>query len=271
MGSCVSSINKTSRSAKPDQVMSVDKSSSSMPSTPVKDKPYVPVDPPIIPVSKSRVSPFNSVSSLRSIGGSKDEAFFDTQGWLDSDCDDDFYSVNGDFTPSRGNTPVHASGTPRLSRVFSPQVSRAVFEGKPPMRSASNRSRSSSSVRRSFSSTLTQETGPISEVAGGPNPDTSTKPKSKKLADLFRESMRERDGVGLTVTSPLPPKSENRAPSALRYSVSSTDIVDDNLAVKDKPAKHKHRCFPRLVYVRSFSESKRTSTPPTSMNGDLKA
>lgn len=40
-----------------------------------------------------------------------------------------------DFTPSRGNTPVHASGTPRLSRVFSPQVSRAVFEGKPPMRS----------------------------------------------------------------------------------------------------------------------------------------
>ena len=136
---------------------------------------------------------------------------------------------------------------------------------------ASNRSRSSTSVRRSFSSTLTQETGPISEVAGDPNSGTSTKPKSKKLADLFRESMRERDGVGLTVTSPLPPKSANRAPSALRYSVSSTDIVDDNLPVEDKSAKYKHRCFPRLVYVRSFSESKRTSTPPTSMNGDLKA
>lgn len=27
--------------------------------------------------------------------GSKDEAFFDSKGWLDSDCEDDFYSVNG--------------------------------------------------------------------------------------------------------------------------------------------------------------------------------
>jgi hypothetical protein len=26
---------------------------------------------------------------------SKEEAFFDSKGWLDSDCDDDFYSVNG--------------------------------------------------------------------------------------------------------------------------------------------------------------------------------
>lgn len=53
--------------------------------------------------------------------GSKDETFFDTRGWLDSDCDDDFYSVNGDFTPSRGNTPVHhnfASGTPRINQVI---------------------------------------------------------------------------------------------------------------------------------------------------------
>lgn len=27
--------------------------------------------------------------------GSKDEAFFDSQPWLESDCEDDFYSVNG--------------------------------------------------------------------------------------------------------------------------------------------------------------------------------
>ena len=30
-----------------------------------------------------------------SLIGSKDEAFFDSRGWLDSDCEDDFYSVNG--------------------------------------------------------------------------------------------------------------------------------------------------------------------------------
>lgn len=27
--------------------------------------------------------------------GSKEEIFFDSQAWLDSDCDDDFLSVNG--------------------------------------------------------------------------------------------------------------------------------------------------------------------------------
>ncbi|VFQ58738.1 unnamed protein product [Cuscuta campestris] len=39
--------------------------------------------------------------------GSKDETFFDSQLYFESDCDDDFHSVKGDFTPSRGNTPVH--------------------------------------------------------------------------------------------------------------------------------------------------------------------
>lgn len=27
--------------------------------------------------------------------GSKDETFFDSQPWLESDCEDDFFSVNG--------------------------------------------------------------------------------------------------------------------------------------------------------------------------------
>ncbi|KAM0058326.1 hypothetical protein Hdeb2414_s0005g00168971 [Helianthus debilis subsp. tardiflorus] len=40
---------------------------------------------------------------------SKEEVFFDSQAWLDSDYEDDFMSVNGDFTPSRSNTPVHHS------------------------------------------------------------------------------------------------------------------------------------------------------------------
>lgn len=249
-----------------------------MPPTPIKEKPTN-VDPPIISFNhKSRVSPFNSISSLRSIGGSKDETFYDTQGWLDSDCDDDFYSVNGDFTPSRGSTPVHhATGTPRLSRVFSPQVSRAVFEGRPPTRSASNRSRTSTSVRRSFSSTI-QATGAPSEDMGGPNSvsssSTTSTTKSKKLLDLFKESMRERGEIGLTPPLPdLPPRSANRAPSGLRYSVSRSDKeipVDDYVPVKEKPAKYAHRCFPRLAYVRTFSQSKKTSNPPTSMD-DLRA
>uniref|UniRef100_A0A9I9CTW3 Uncharacterized protein n=1 Tax=Cucumis melo TaxID=3656 RepID=A0A9I9CTW3_CUCME len=51
--------------------------------------------------------------------GSKEEAFFDSRAWLDSDCED-FFSVKGDFTPSCGNTPLHhrfPAETPRTSKV----------------------------------------------------------------------------------------------------------------------------------------------------------
>nr|CAB3465818.1 unnamed protein product [Digitaria exilis] len=34
-------------------------------------------------------------------GSSIDETFFEANPWLESDCEDDFYSVNGDLTPAR--------------------------------------------------------------------------------------------------------------------------------------------------------------------------
>ena len=37
----------------------------------------------------------NYLSDAKCDAGSKEEAFFDSQAWLDSDCDDDFLSVNG--------------------------------------------------------------------------------------------------------------------------------------------------------------------------------
>ncbi|XP_057721178.1 uncharacterized protein At3g27210-like [Arachis stenosperma] len=50
---------------------------------------------------------------------SKEEAFFDSKAWLDSDCEDDFYSVKGEFTPSRGTTPVHHSfATPVMTNTI---------------------------------------------------------------------------------------------------------------------------------------------------------
>ncbi|KAJ0694363.1 hypothetical protein HanPI659440_Chr15g0607921 [Helianthus annuus] len=50
--------------------------------------------------------PSKSLRSFRDYG-SKEQTYFDSQAWLESDCDDDFMSVNGEFTSSRGNTPVH--------------------------------------------------------------------------------------------------------------------------------------------------------------------
>ncbi|XP_074581373.1 uncharacterized protein LOC141837905 [Curcuma longa] len=43
--------------------------------------------------------------------GTKDETFFDSQTWLDSDCEDDFVSVNEDFVPS--------SSRNQLGNIFS--------------------------------------------------------------------------------------------------------------------------------------------------------
>uniref|UniRef100_A0ACD5UWN7 Uncharacterized protein n=1 Tax=Avena sativa TaxID=4498 RepID=A0ACD5UWN7_AVESA len=52
-------------------------------------------------------SPDRYGSQNGSYGGSKDESFFEARPWLDSDSEDDFQSVRGDFTPSRGSTPDH--------------------------------------------------------------------------------------------------------------------------------------------------------------------
>ncbi|MQL79818.1 hypothetical protein Taro_012231 [Colocasia esculenta] len=48
--------------------------------------------------------------------GSKDEAFFDSLECLESDCEDDFFSVNGDSTPSDGNSLDYQTGNPVRSQ-----------------------------------------------------------------------------------------------------------------------------------------------------------
>lgn len=113
MGSC-SSVHRDSVCSKTVDKLVI------LPS-PIKDKPkndnfiihdHVAVKPQLSPSPSSNT--FN---------GSKEEAFFDSKGWLDSDCEDDFYSVNGDFTPSRGTTPVHPSfGTPAINKNLSHHV-----------------------------------------------------------------------------------------------------------------------------------------------------
>ncbi|ONK71893.1 uncharacterized protein A4U43_C04F13460 [Asparagus officinalis] len=88
MGSC-SSVHK---SKKPQMTAS----------SPHKEKPLN---------GESAVKVVGSHLSMRSSFGSKDETFFDSRAWLDSDCEDDFFSVNGDFTPSRGSTSYSSPTT----------------------------------------------------------------------------------------------------------------------------------------------------------------
>ncbi|XP_022133665.1 uncharacterized protein At3g27210 isoform X2 [Momordica charantia] len=67
--------------------------------------------------TESAIKDISVVSHHKTPSGSKEEAFFDSRAWLDSDCDD-FFSVKGDFTPSCGSTPLHhrfPAETPRAS------------------------------------------------------------------------------------------------------------------------------------------------------------
>ncbi|KAK9120048.1 hypothetical protein Scep_018141 [Stephania cephalantha] len=71
------------------------------------------------PIAQFGSRPNGSSFSRFSDVGSKDETFFDSRAWLDSDCDEDFVSVNGDFTPSRGSISNHRNSfteSPRHSK-----------------------------------------------------------------------------------------------------------------------------------------------------------
>ncbi|KZV20251.1 hypothetical protein F511_25520 [Dorcoceras hygrometricum] len=174
--------------------------------------------------------------------GSKEEAFFDSQPWLDSDVEDDFVSVNGDFTPSRGNTPVHPS--------FS--------VGKP----------------RPNDSLMVE--GTLDSV-----PSPSSPEKKKRLSDLFKESLRADQYVDQDntagVENVVPANFETRATNVvLQYPKStngtpylpgvnsrgSSERTPNGLfEADDNTAKSAQCCLPRLLSSRSFNERRKRMSP----------
>ncbi|XP_023764130.1 uncharacterized protein At3g27210 [Lactuca sativa] len=101
--------------------------------------------------------------------GSKEETFFDSQAWMDSDYEDEFMSVNGDFTPSRGNTPVHHISTIETKHGHD-NTGPGTGIGTEPAVMDHN-----------------EPVGPTRE----PSPTPSD--KKMRLLDLFKESVREDD------------------------------------------------------------------------------
>ncbi|XP_026386051.1 uncharacterized protein At3g27210-like isoform X2 [Papaver somniferum] len=133
--------------------------------------------------------------------GSKEETFFDSQAWLDSDCDD-FYSVNGEFTPSasrgssRGSTPLHLTsfmGTPQ--RAKSP-LSEKAFNSIPETRSTEKRKKLADLFRDSFdagkasddqNASVLSETNSVS--SSEKSPDRIPKPEKEKLTKAVRRCL----------------------------------------------------------------------------------
>ncbi|KAF8091482.1 hypothetical protein N665_0445s0066 [Sinapis alba] len=96
MGSCVSSSHNTIKTSSDSTLKLSALISETDTTSPVKND-------VINPASINR----NSFVDSAPCDSSEEITFFDSRGWLDSDCEDDFMSVDGEFTPSRGTTPVH--------------------------------------------------------------------------------------------------------------------------------------------------------------------
>ncbi|XP_073123936.1 uncharacterized protein At3g27210-like [Henckelia pumila] len=174
--------------------------------------------------------------------GSKEEAFFDSQPWLDSDCEDDFLSVNGDFTPSRGNTPVHPSFSAGNPRVNDSLVVVGTLD---------------------------------------PVPSTSSPDKKKRLSDLFKESIRadqyvdqeNKAGGENAVPANIEtretnvvlqyPKSTNGTPylSGANSRGSSERTPNGLFEADENSVKSAQCCLPRLLSSRSFNERRKRMSP----------
>ncbi|CAM8987113.1 hypothetical protein QQ045_007926 [Rhodiola kirilowii] len=127
--------------------------------------------------------------------GSSDETFFDTQPWLESDCDEDFYSVNGDSTPSRGNTPVHhmfSTGSPRvLTHSHGNTPLHPNFpSGAPRLEKASSKSsHTNTPLHNNFAAGTPRGIDVVADKElAGYNPEFSPTSKKKRLSELFRQS-----------------------------------------------------------------------------------
>lgn len=199
--------------------------------SPIKEKP-VDVDRPISDAGfKSQLSPITNFRDF----GSKEENFFDSQPWLESDCDDDFVSVNGDFTPSCGNTPDRGNTPVHNFSTENPRVNKSLFLDRMP----------------------------------GSHPEPSPTSK-KKLADLFRDSIKEEQVADEQNSSGDQIMSNGRKSEATATpyisganSVCSSEMTPygDSKPEKEKAMKSSQCCLPRLLSNRSYDGRKKKMSP----------
>ncbi|KAH0461114.1 hypothetical protein IEQ34_008689 [Dendrobium chrysotoxum] len=105
MGTCSSAQKKVDSTAKASNGVCFKAKDVFIPS-PIKEK------------ALNEENPVNMFGVMSPEFGSKEEIFFDSKALLDTDCEDEFLSVNEDFTPSRCSTSNFESTklmTPRKS------------------------------------------------------------------------------------------------------------------------------------------------------------
>ncbi|CAN0925353.1 Uncharacterized protein At3g27210 [Linum grandiflorum] len=231
MGSCVSSFHKGSAmkmgasfGSKPDELV--------LPESPVKDKHVTSAAAPLdLPINR-----FHSY-------GSKEESFFDSQPWLESDGEDDFHSVRGDFTPSRGSTPVHHSfsvGTPQQNKTAPYSVPEISPLGK---KRLSDLFKDSMRENRNAGEDSTQPSSESHKMNG--NRTTEVK---QKMSDFL-------------------PKSAEGTPyvSGVNSVCSSQRTANGEALVNDKSFKSMQCCLPSMISRRSLSSDRKKRMSPAAI------
>ncbi|KAH7670348.1 hypothetical protein IHE45_10G019700 [Dioscorea alata] len=171
--------------------------------------------------------------------GSKDETFFDSRAWLDSDCDDDFYSVNGDFTPSRGSTPNHQFGTtPRNKAYMGSTFPNSSVEPSP-------------TERKKKLAELLQESLYSEQISDGQNVSHNNKaPNGEQFANRL--------------DTEHPPKSVVGTP----YFSGASSVCGSEAMTPSRDLKHRKErrssscCLPSLLLNLTFTEKRRQKMSP---------
>ncbi|KAI9169750.1 hypothetical protein LWI28_017165 [Acer negundo] len=169
------------------------------------------------------------VASFRHLSSTED-LFFDSQPWLDSDCED-YFSVNGDLTPSCGNTPIHHKSC--IDATDQPEKILYID-------SASNCI---------------------------PEPEPSSTDVKKQLIELFQESFRDgpTSETKPTIADYLPSKPTSPYES-VPNSVCSNGTPGYGVSChkKDKSAQSSPCCIPGLIRNLSFADRKKRLSPMNS-------
>ncbi|XWS34591.1 hypothetical protein CRYUN_Cryun21dG0051300 [Craigia yunnanensis] len=177
----------------------------------------------------SRPQPSSMETSFRDLSKTE-ENFFDSQPWLESDCED-FFSVNGDSTSSCGNSPNH---------------------------------------QKSFTESSLRDKNHSMDRAQDAVAEHSPIDTKKQLFELFRESFDDdavNNDPSLKeqledkpTTFNLPPKSTSTSPyESIPNSARSSAATPYRgyLPRKEKSAQSPQCCLPSLVRNMSFGERKK--------------
>ncbi|KAJ6323949.1 hypothetical protein OIU76_011280 [Salix suchowensis] len=178
-------------------------------------------------------SPMSCQASFHDLGN-REDMFFDSHPWIESDCED-YLSVDGDFTPSCGTTPIHQGSyietPPREEPLCIITSARSLAEPSP----ADMRKQLFELFRENISS----------DQANG----------SRSFQDTAN---------GKPITAYLPPKCTSRSPYQSAESSarsSETTLQRDPTSGKEKPTHSAHCCLPNVVRGLSLSERKKGLSP----------